>query len=362
VSRQRIDVSTASASYPIVIATGLASRLAAELDEAGVPPRRVIVSSPTVWRHLGNTITAALPGTPLILVPDGERAKHTKTVGRIYDGLMDVNTDRGSVVVAIGGGVIGDMAGFAAATWLRGIPVVQMPTTLLAQVDSAVGGKVGVNHPLGKNMIGAFHQPRLVVVDPLVLRTLPRREFRAGLYEVVKYGMAFDPALFAEVSANVSAIFRHDPAVLTSIVAASCRIKARVVGEDERERGPRRLLNFGHTAGHALEALTNYRRFRHGEAIAWGMLVAAELSVARGALPGEARDALAALVRALGPLPPVADLPVDAVIEATRRDKKVVDGRLHFIVATALGQSTVVSDVAEDELRDALLRVGLRAS
>jgi 3-dehydroquinate synthase len=360
VSRERIDVSTTSATYPIFIATGLASRLAAELDEAGVPSRRVIVSSPTVWHHVGNTITAALPETPLILVPDGERAKHTKTVGRIYDGLMDVNADRGSVVVAIGGGVIGDMAGFAAASWLRGIPVVQVPTTLLAQVDSAVGGKVGVNHPLGKNMIGAFHQPRLVAVDPLLLGTLPRREFRAGLYEVVKYGMAFDAALFAEVSAHVGPIFKHDPAVLTSIIAASCRIKARVVGEDERERGPRRLLNFGHTAGHAFESITNYRRFRHGEAIAWGMLVAADLSAARGVLPANARDALAALIRTLGPLPPVADLRVDAVVEATRRDKKVVDGHLHFVVATALGQSAVVPDVTEDELRAALVRVGLR--
>jgi 3-dehydroquinate synthase len=224
-----------------------------------------------------------------------------------------------------------------------------------------VGGKVGVNHPLGKNMIGAFHQPRFVAVDPLVLRTLPRREFRAGLYEVVKYGMAFDAALFAEVAANVSAIFKHDPAALTSIIATSCRIKARVVGEDERERGPRRLLNFGHTAGHALEALTSYRRFRHGEAIAWGMLVAAELSVARGVLQAEAREQLSALIRALGPLPPVADLGVEAVIEATRRDKKVVDGRLHFVVATGLGQSAVVPDVTEDELRSALVRVGLRS-
>jgi 3-dehydroquinate synthase len=360
VSRERIDVTTTSATYPIVIAAGLASRLAAELDEAGVPPRRVLVSSPTVWHHVGNTVTAALPGTPLILVPDGERAKHTKTVGRIYDGLVEVNADRGSVVVAVGGGVIGDMAGFAAATYLRGIPVVHVPTTLLAQVDSAVGGKVGVNHPLGKNMIGAFHQPRLVAVDPLVLQTLARREFRAGLYEVVKYGLAFDAALFAELQREVSAIFRRNPAVLTSIIATSCRIKARVVGEDEREKGPRRLLNFGHTAGHALEAITGYRRFRHGEAIAWGMLVAADLSVARGALAADARDALAALIRALGPLPPVADLAVEAVLEAARRDKKVVEGRLHFVIATGVGQSAVVSDVTEDELRQALARVGLR--
>ncbi len=299
----------------------------------------MIVSSPAVWRFVGNTLTAALPATPLILVPDGERAKQTKTVGRIYDALVETEVDRGTVVVAVGGGVIGDMAGFAAATWLRGLPVVHVPTTLLAQVDSAVGGKVGVNHAAGKNMIGAFHQPRYVAVDPLLLGTLPRREFRAGLYEVVKYGIAFDAALFATLQQHVSTIFRRDPDVLASIIGTSCRIKARVVMEDEREHGPRRLLNFGHTAGHAFEAITAYRRFRHGEAIAWGMLVAADVSVARGTLAGEARDALAALIRTLGPLPPVGDLDASAVLEATRRDKKVVDGRLHYVIATGLGQA-----------------------
>lgn len=358
--RDRIDVSTDHAAYPVVIAPGLVSRLAAELDEAGVPARRFLVSSPGVWRHHGNAITASLPNTPLILVPDGERAKTTKTVGRIYDALVESNSDRGAAIVAVGGGVIGDMAGFAAATYLRGIAVAHVPTTLLAQVDSAVGGKVGVNHPLGKNLIGAFHQPRCVAADPLVLHTLPRREFRAGLYEVVKYGIAFDPVLFERVRAQVAAIFRRDPDVLSPIIATSCRIKARVVMEDEREQGPRRLLNFGHTAGHAFEAVTDYRRFRHGEAIAWGMLVAADLSVARGALGEPDRAELAALIRALGPLPPVADLSLSAVLEATRRDKKVVGGRLHFVIATRLGRAAVVDDVTEDELRQALVRAGLR--
>jgi 3-dehydroquinate synthase len=238
--------------------------------------------------------------------------------------------------------------------------VVHVPTTLLAQVDSAVGGKVGVNHPLGKNLIGAFHQPRLVAVDPLVLHTLPRREFRAGLYEVVKYGMAFDAGLFGRLRDQLAAVFRREPDVLTPIIATSCRIKADVVMKDERERGLRRLLNFGHTAGHALEAITAYRRFRHGEAIAWGMLVAADLSVARGVLsPGE-RDQLAALISALGPVPAVADLAAAAALEAIRRDKKVVDGRLHFVIATGLGRSQVVDDVTEDEIRAALVRTGLR--
>jgi 3-dehydroquinate synthase len=294
-----------------------------------------------------------------MLVPDGERAKTVQTAGRIYDGLIAAGADRGAGLVAIGGGVLGDVAGFAAATYLRGIAVAHVPTTLLAQVDSAVGGKVGVNHPLGKNLIGAFHQPRLVVADPTVVATLPRREFRSGLYEVVKYGMTFDARLFDDLRRSLKPILRRDVAALTPIVATSCRIKGRVVGEDERERGPRRLLNFGHTAGHAFEAVTNYRRFRHGEAIAWGMLVAADLSVARGRLDEEARAALGALIAALGPLPPVVDLPIDDVLRTIRRDKKVVDGTLHFVIATGLGSADVVSDVSEQELREALMRVGV---
>jgi 3-dehydroquinate synthase len=268
--------------------------------------------------------------------------------------------DRGAGIVAIGGGVIGDTAGFAAATYLRGIGVAHVPTTLLAQVDSAVGGKVGVNHALGKNLIGAFHQPRLVAIDPLVLGTLPRREFRAGLYEVVKYGMAFDAALFDHVRSSTQEIFGRSSEVLAPIIATSCRIKAAVVQEDERERGRRRLLNFGHTAGHALEAITKYRRFRHGEAVALGMIVAADLAVARGALQPDARDALTGLIAALGPLPSVADLRVEDALEAIRHDKKVVDGRLHFVLPVALGRAVVVDDVTENELSEALGRVGLR--
>jgi 3-dehydroquinate synthase len=361
VDRVRIDVTTDSASYPVVIQPGLVEALAAILDEVGFPRTRIVVSSPGVWRLHGASLTSAWAAGEPVLVPDGEKAKSVATVGRIYDALLKRGADRGAGIVAMGGGVIGDMAGFAAATYLRGIAIAHVPTTLLAQVDSAVGGKVGVNHPLGKNMIGAFHQPRLVAADPAVLATLPRREFRAGLYEVVKYGMAFDAALFETVRASVRPIFARSAEVLSPIIAESCRIKARVVSEDERERGPRRLLNFGHTAGHALEAVTRYRRFRHGEAIAWGMLAAANLSVARGSLDAGGRAALGALITALGPLPPVADLPVADVLDAIRRDKKVVDGRLHFVVSTGVGSAAVVNDVEEDELRRALVETGLTA-
>jgi 3-dehydroquinate synthase len=358
--RTRIDVRTDSGNYPIAIEPGLLGGLRELLAEERFPGRAFVVSSPTVWRLHGTAIARALPRLEPILIPDGERAKTLQTASRVYDALVAAQADRGAGIVAIGGGVIGDTAGFAAATYLRGIGVAHVPTTLLAQVDSAVGGKVGVNHALGKNLIGAFHQPRLVAIDPLVLGTLPRREFRAGLYEVVKYGMAFDAALFDHVRSSNQAIFGRSPEVLAPIIAASCRIKAAVVQEDERERGRRRLLNFGHTAGHALEAITKYRRFRHGEAVALGMVVAADLAVARGALPPDARDALTGLIAALGPLPSVTDLRVEDALEAIRHDKKVVDGRLHFVLPVALGRAVVVDDVTESELSEALGRVGLR--
>jgi 3-dehydroquinate synthase len=361
VSGIRIDVTAPSGRYPIVIEPGLIGRLPAVLADAAFSERRFIVSSPTVWKFHGTAVRRVLPQDECVLVPDGERAKTLATVGRIYDALIRAQADRGAGIVAIGGGVIGDTAGFAAATYLRGIQVAHVPTTLLAQVDSAVGGKVGVNHALGKNLIGAFHQPRAVIADPALLATLPRREFRAGLYEVVKYGMAFDAALFEQLRASLRSIMDRSIDALTPIIAASCRIKVAVVQEDERERGPRRLLNFGHTAGHAFEALTRYRRFRHGEAIAWGMLVAAEVSMARGALDAAGRDALGALITALGPLPPIADLAATDALEAIRRDKKVVNGRLHFVIATGVGKAAVVDDVTEAEIRAALVRTGTRA-
>ncbi|MGE0705799.1 MAG: 3-dehydroquinate synthase family protein, partial [Vicinamibacterales bacterium] len=233
---------------------------------------------------------------------------------------------------------------------------------LLAQVDSAIGGKVGVNHALGKNLIGAFHQPHAVVVDPSVLSTLRRREFRAGLYEVVKYGMTSSPELFDRIGKQRTAIFGRKAEALTPLIGESCRIKADVVAADERESGLRRILNFGHTAGHALEAVTRYRRFRHGEAVAWGMLVAAALAVQRNALAEQDRKALADLIAKLGPLPPVGDVSTSEIIEVVRRDKKVVAGRLHFVLPTAIGATAIVDDVSEEELTSALAEVGFRTS
>jgi 3-dehydroquinate synthase len=354
----RIEVRTTSASYSIEIGAGALASLPRLLDECGAPARRFVVSTATVWQLHGGAASDITADAPIIL-PDGERYKNVTTVMRIYDALIRGSADRATCLIALGGGVVGDIAGFAAATFLRGIPVIQVPTTLLAQVDSAIGGKTGVNHPLGKNLIGAYHQPLAVLVDPLLLGTLPRREFRAGLYEVIKYGVIASRPLFERITSDLPKLFARDASALVPIIAESCGIKAAVVGEDEREAGPRRALNFGHTAGHALEAVTKYRRFRHGEAVAYGMLVAAELGVRRGTLSTAERDALAALIAQLGPLPPIGDLSASELVQTIARDKKVVAGKLHFVLPAGIGKTMVATDVTNDELTAALTAVGV---
>jgi 3-dehydroquinate synthase len=356
----RIEVAAAAGAYPVIIGPGTLATLPRLLDQSGLGPRRVIISSPIVWELHGKAIRRASTEPAPIIVPDGERFKNSVTVGRVYDGLLELGADRSIVVIALGGGVIGDLVGFAAATYLRGVRLVHVPTTLLAQVDSAIGGKVGINHPRGKNLIGAFHPPRLVVADPAVLTTLPRREFRAGLYEVIKYGVIASPSLFDRVETSLPQLFNRDEAALSAVVSESCRIKAAVVSGDERESGNRRVLNFGHTVGHALEAVTKYRRFRHGEAVAYGMLAAMHLGVARGITPERARDRLSTLIAKLGPLPPVSDLSSKDVFGAIAHDKKIVDGTLHFIAATDLGATTTLTDVSEKELRVAVKAIGVK--
>jgi len=353
-----IDVTTPSRTYAVTIADGALDHVGRLLDEKRAPERRFIVSSPLVWRLHGTQLARSVRDAEPILVPDGERFKQLPTVARIYDALVRASADRAATLITFGGGVIGDMAGFAAATYLRGVALAHVPTTLLAQVDSAIGGKVGVNHPQGKNIIGAFYQPHAVIVDPLVLGTLPRREFRAGLYEVIKYGMTSSPALFDRVAKERKAIFARSTESLAAVIAESCRIKAAVVAADEREAGPRRILNFGPTAGHAIEAVTKYRRFRHGEAVGYGMLVVAELARARGALAETDRKALADLIASLGPLPPIADISSAHMLEAMQHDKKMVAGRLNFVLPTAIGATTIVDDVTENEIRAALKKVG----
>lgn len=355
----RIEVPASAGAYPVIIGPGALDRLPRLCDELQLGPRRFVVSSPRVWALHGEAVRAASTEAEPILVPDGEKAKTVQTVGRVYEALIRARADRTAVIVAVGGGVIGDLVGFAAATYLRGVRLVQVPTTLLAQVDSAIGGKVGVNHALGKNLIGAFHAPRLVVADPAVLATLSRREFRAGLYEVVKYGVIASAPLFERLTVSLRRLFARDPHILTEVVAASCQIKADVVGADEHEGGLRRILNFGHTLGHALEAVTKYRRLRHGEAVAYGMLAAMALGEARGLTAPAAAQALRGLIAKMGPLPSVSDLSIDELLAAAARDKKVKAGTLHFVAAPRIGETTTLTDVTAEELAGALRAIGI---
>ena len=356
----RTEVRTAQATYPVAIGGRVAARLPDLLREAGLTAPLVVVSCPTVWRLHGALFAGLLRKQPPVLMKDGERAKTLATVARLYDAFAARHLDRSAIVIAIGGGVVGDVAGFAAATYLRGVRLVQVPTTLLSQVDSAIGGKVGVNLAAGKNLVGAFHPPSLVVCDPDLLVSLSRREFRSGLYEVVKYGVIASRPLFVRVAASVDHLFAHDRSVLVPVVAECCRIKADVVGRDEREAGPRRVLNFGHTIGHALEAVTKYRRFRHGEAVAFGMLAAAHISAARGLMPREDEAAVQDVIQRLGALPPVADLTAASLLAAMAHDKKVVDGRLHYVLAKGIGATEVVEDVTTAELKLGLKAIGIR--
>lgn len=355
-----LDVGQPGRRYAVEIGEGLAAQLPAFLDRHAPGQRRLVVTSARVWKAVADAFPAGIRGHEPLLLPDGERFKMLPTVARLYDTLVGVEADRGTTLVAVGGGVVGDTAGFAAATFLRGLPLVHVPTTLVAQVDSAIGGKVGVNHSAGKNLIGAFYPPRAVLVDPALLSTLPRRDFRAGLYEVVKYGAIASRALFDRAASSLAALFARESDALVPVVADCCRIKARIVTADEHEAGERRVLNFGHTVGHALETITRYRRFLHGEAVGYGMLAAMQVGVSRGTVGGDDASALAGLITQLGPLPPVGDLAVSDALEALRLDKKVVDRRLHYVVPTGIGSVTIVDDVTEDELADALSAIGLR--
>jgi 3-dehydroquinate synthase len=356
----RLTVTSERGPYAVLIGSGILRQLPRHLDRLDVG-RRLVVSSRPVWRLQGRRLSSVMRrgDTPAFMAV-GETAKTLETVRGLYDACLARQLDRASAIVAFGGGVIGDVAGFAAASYLRGIGLVQVPTTLLAQVDSAIGGKVGVNLPAGKNLVGAFYSPSLVVCDPDVLDSLPPREFRAGLYEVIKYGVIRSPGLFATLERRLPQLLARESSTLASVVAECCRIKADVVMSDERESGPRRMLNFGHTVGHALEAMTDYARFRHGEAVGYGMLAAARLSVRRGTLAPHDFTRLEQLIGRLGRLPLVADLSATDALRAIAHDKKVVNGRLHFVLATSLGTTAIASDVSTRELVGVMRDLGMR--
>jgi 3-dehydroquinate synthase len=341
---QTLTVNLGDRSYPIHVGAGLLERAGELLQQAGVRGKVAVVTNPTVAQLYLDPIHEALANaefevTP-ILVPDGEEHKNLKSLVSIYDRLISERFERKSCVLALGGGVVGDVAGFAAATYLRGLSYVQVPTTLLAQVDSSVGGKTGINHESGKNLIGAFYQPKLVLIDVAVLRTLPHRELAAGLAEVIKYGIIQDPALFELLEQRMEKVLGSDRELLSQVITVSCAIKARVVEADEREEDYRAVLNFGHTIGHALEAVTGYRQLLHGEAVAVGMVKAVALSVQQGFCDRASFNRVVALVRKAG-LPveiPPGVLPQN-LIQAMEVDKKVAAGKIKFIMCEGIGKT-----------------------
>lgn len=359
---REIPVGLGARRYVVSVGRGLTRRLPAVLPHLG-GRTTVLVASRRVFALHGKPVVKglrALGRLHVILVPDGERFKSRKTLGGLYEAFLSARLGRDGLAVALGGGVVGDLAGYAAATYMRGVDWVGLPTTLLSMVDSSVGGKVGINHPGAKNLIGAFHQPRAVVADPAVLETLPLRELRAGAYEILKCGVLGDPALFSALEAAPAGLRGWATDDVESAIAATCAIKAEVVERDEREGGLRRVLNLGHTLGHALESVTRYRRFTHGEAVGWGMIGAAAIAHGRGLLSPRAFEAVTGAVDHVGPRPPVSDLPVPALLDALGRDKKVKAGRVVFVLPTAVGRVAIRDDVTRSEIRKALRTMAAR--
>jgi len=348
-----LTVALGPRSYPIHIGEGLIDRpelFAPHLagSRAAVVTNEVV--APLYAGRLEATLARAGSATLRIVLPDGEAHKDWASLDRIHGALLAANADRRTVVVALGGGVVGDLAGFAAATYQRGVAFIQVPTTLLAQVDSSVGGKTGINHPLGKNMIGAFHQPRAVIADTATLATLPRRELSAGLAELAKHGAIRDSAFLAWMEGHAAALLGRDPEALAHAIRRSCEIKAAVVAEDEMETGPRALLNFGHTFGHAIEAAMGYGAWLHGEAVAAGMVLAARLSSELGRLSREDVTRLESLLAALGLPTRAPPLPAERWLELMGRDKKNQAGRITFILLEALGRAAIARDVPAEAL------------
>ena len=345
-----LQVALGERSYPIHVGSGLLTGIGERLRDIRFPHQVALVSNPLVADLYADTVISSLQlagyDPRLVLVPDGEDYKNLETLQLIYDQLIEHRFDRGCGLLALGGGVIGDMAGFAAATFLRGIPFVQVPTTLLSQVDSSVGGKTGVNHPRGKNLIGAFYQPQLVVIDVATLQTLEPREVSAGLAEVIKYGVIRDADFFAWLEAHQHLLRQRDSAALIYAIKKSCQIKADIVEIDERESSIRAHLNFGHTFGHAIENVAGYGQWKHGEAVAVGMVVAATIAHARGMCSREDVARLERLLRAVElPVdPPV--YPLAAYVEAMQRDKKVKQGALTMVLNRGIG--SVVLDQIDD--------------
>jgi 3-dehydroquinate synthase len=353
-----IRVALGQNSYDILLGASVLSRLGVLLRAFRLTDRALVVTNPGIRGFYGGAVEEALRSAgfePAVAeVPDGEAQKSLAWASRLYDAMLDHRMDRRSPVIALGGGVIGDLAGFAAATYMRGVPFVQAPTSLLAQVDAGVGGKVAVDHPRGKNLIGAFYQPRLVLVSLDTLGTLPDRELRAGLAEVIKYGVIADETLFAYLEDHIDRALDREAATLAHLVARSCEIKAEVVAGDEREEGRRAILNFGHTVGHAIEARLGYTGILHGEAVALGMVCAGRIAEKMDLLDRASVERLIRLIDRTGLPVRREGLDPDAILETMQHDKKTVGGRLRFVLPTRIGQVEIRDDVKEACIREAL--------
>ena len=355
--KQTLSVALAERTYPIHIGAGLLDQTALLL--AHLKHKRVaIVSNTTVaplyLERVAQPLREAGVDVVEIILPDGEQYKNSETLNTIYDALIQARCERTTTLIALGGGVIGDLTGYAAATYLRGVPFIQIPTTLLSQVDSSVGGKTGINHPQGKNMIGAFYQPQLVLIDTETLKTLPQRELSAGIAEVIKYGLIRDADFFDWLEINMEKLMALDEATVSEAVYRSCQNKAEVVAADEREAGERALLNLGHTFGHAIENAMGYGVWLHGEAVAAGTLMAADLSLRMGWLQVEDVQRIKAIFHAaeLKQQPPA--LGVDQYLDLMSLDKKVQDGKIRLVLQQAIGESVMTSDYNVDALRETL--------
>jgi 3-dehydroquinate synthase len=347
-------VETPHGSYSALVERGIVARVAQH-----VPPKRgkvFVISTEDVWQHQGEALARGLTGVDFerICLPGGEERKRLAPLEAAAEEMVRRGGDRTSLVVAFGGGIVTDMGGFLAAIFMRGIPVIHVPTTLLAQVDAAIGGKAGVNLAVGKNLIGSFHQPLAVLIDPAVLDTLPEREYRAGLFEIVKAGVIRDAGLFRFLAESNGGVLARRPEAVDRIIGDSVRIKAEVVTSDERESGLRRILNFGHTFGHALEAETGYTRFLHGEAVAFGMRAAVYLGESTGYLSAEESVEILEILDLYGPIPPLDGISAENLLARLVHDKKTIRGSVHFVVPVRVGEVTVVSGIDERLVRDAI--------
>jgi 3-dehydroquinate synthase len=362
---RKLTVNLAERSYEILVGSGLLENealLARVLTQGRVAVVTNTTVAPLYLDQVKRMLRALDREIVTVVLPDGEHYKNWQTLNLIFDGLLGASCERETTLLALGGGVVGDMAGFAAACYQRGMPFVQLPTTLLSQVDSSVGGKTAINHPLGKNMIGAFYQPKLVLADIATLATLPERELSAGMAEVIKYGVIRDAEFFAWLESHVEGLMARDAALLEEAVLRSCRHKAEIVANDEREAGERALLNLGHTFGHAIEAGMGYGAWLHGEAVAVGMLMAAELSRLQGAMKQEEVVRLEALLERAGLPIRGPELAVARYVELMQHDKKVSKGKLHFVLPKAIGAATVTGDVLPQLVEQAIVARSPRRS